>query len=330
MYQRRKARILLVVLVLVAFVLVTVDFRSGDDEGSDGPLDRLRGAVTAVVRPIQDGVATVVRPVADSLGGVTDVFSVRSENERLRAQIETLQVRERSTVDLERENAELRQLLELRERAELEAVTASVVALGASQFEWTITLNVGSDDGVARNMPVINGDGLVGRVLDTTGRASTVLLTIDPNFSVTVRGSDDGEIGLLAGRGGEPLAFSPLDPEIEFVENQELVTTSYDGGLYPAGIPVGTIAEAGESTTALAREIAVRPFVDFTRLHEVLVIVNAPTEPLPPFEDSEALDFVRPDVETFVDPDEAEVPDPADDAEAEVEGEGSGPEDGGT
>ncbi len=321
MYQRRKARILLVVLVLVAFVLVTVDFRSGD-ENSDGPLDRLRGAVTAVVRPIQDGVSTLVRPVTESFGGVTDVFSVRSENERLLAQVETLQVRERSTVDLERENAELRQLLELRERAELEAVTASVVALGASQFEWTVTLNVGSDDGVVRNMPVIDGDGLVGRVLESTAGASTVLLAIDPNFSVTVRGAEDGETGLLAGRGGEPLAFSPLDPEIEFVENQELVTTSYDGGLYPAGIPVGTIAEAGAPTTALARELAVRPFVDFTRLHEVLVIVNAPTEPLPPFQDSEVLDFIRPDVETFVEPDGGDEPG--------LEGEGSPDEDGDT
>jgi rod shape-determining protein MreC len=303
MYQRRKARALLAVLLLVAFVLVTIDFRSGGDD-RDGPLDRLRGAVTAVVRPIQDGVTTVVRPVGDAVGGVTDVFSVRSENERLRAQLDTLAERRRSATDLERENAELRQLLGLRDRAELETVGARTVALGATNFEWTITLDVGTSDGVQRNMPVIDGDGLVGRVIDATPNAASVLLAIDPNFSLVVRTAEDGETGTVTGRGGEPLAFAPIDPDVEFEVGQELVTSSYDGSAYPAGIPIGTIAEVGEATTSLTREVAVRPFVDYTRLHEVLVIVDAPVQPLPPFRDSDDLEFTPPDVEPFADPDE--------------------------
>ena len=299
-------------LLLVSLVLITVDFRSGGDEG-DGPLDRLRGAVTAVVRPVQDGIVALVRPLTDAAGGVTDLFDVRAENQRLRAQVETLQVRERSTTDLERENAELRDLLDIRERAELETITASVVGFGASQFEWTVTLNVGTDDGSERNMPVINGDGLVGRVLDTTSRASTVLLTIDPNFAVSVRTAAGGEIGILAGRGGDPLAFTPNDPQVEVEAGQELVTSSYDAGLYPAGIPVGLISRSADPSRTLIRELTVQPFVDFTRLHQVLVIVNAPVEPLPPFRDSEELDFIRPDVETFVDPEDLDAPDEDDD-----------------
>ena len=328
MYQRRKARVLLVALLLVALVLITVDFRSGDE--GDGVLDRARGAVTAVFRPVQDGVATLVRPLTDAAGGVTDIFSVRAQNQQLRAQIETLQVRDRSTTDLERENAELRQLLEIGERTELQTVTASVVGFGASQFEWTVTLNVGTSDGIDRNMPVISGDGLVGRVLDVTPNASTVLLTIDPNFAVSVRTAEDGEIGVLAGRGGDPMAFTPNDPQVAIEAGSELVTSSYDAGLYPAGIPVGLVAETSEPTRALQRELAVRPFVDFTRLHQVLVIVNDPVEPLPPFTDSDDLGFSRPDVDTFVDPEELDVPfdeaegDPDLDGDEDDDGDGDG------
>jgi rod shape-determining protein MreC len=300
MYQRRKARVLLVVLILIALVLITVDFRAGGD-GEDGPLDRLRGGVTTLVRPVQEGIATLVRPLGDAVGGVTDIFSVRADNERLRARIDLLEDRFRSAQDLERENAELRQLLAIRDRAELETVGARVVAFGASDFEWTVTIDAGSDAGVERGMPVINGDGLVGRVVQTTPTASRILLTIDPTFNVAVRTSAAGETGTVAGRGGEPLIFSVLDPVAELSVGEELVTSAYDSGQYPEGIPVGTIAEVGEATTSLVREVTVRPFVDFTSLHQVLVVIDAPVQPLPPFADSDEFEIDIPDVDPFVD-----------------------------
>lgn len=339
MYQRRKARVLLVVLIVISLVLITVDFRSGG-EGEDGPLDRLRGGVTAVVRPIQEGIATLVRPLGDAVGGVTDIFSVRAENERLRARLEVLEQRTRSAQDLERENAELRELLAIRDRAQLETVGARVVALGASDFEWTITIDAGSEDGIERDMPVIDGNGLVGRVVQVTPNASRVLLAIDPTFSVAVRTSASGEIGTVSGRGGDPLVFSVLDPEAELEVGDEVVTSAYDNGQYPEGIPLGTIAEVGEATTSMVREVTVRPFVDFTRLHQVLVIKDAPVQPLPPFEDSDDIEIDIPDVDPFVDlddlqreveedaaserEDEAEAGgSDAEGAEARVEGEGS-------
>ncbi|WP_052668891.1 rod shape-determining protein MreC [Nitriliruptor alkaliphilus] len=333
MYQRRKARVLLVVLILIALVLITVDFRSGD--GGDGPLDRLRGGVTAVVRPIQDGIATLVRPIGDAVGGVTDIFSVRSENERLQARLDVLEERFRSLEDLERENEELRQLLGIRERAELVTVGARTVAFGASDFEWVITIDAGSEDGIERGMPVINGDGLVGRIVQVTPNASRVLLTIDPTFQVAVRTASTGETGTVAGRGGEPLVFSVLDPEADLEVGDELVTSSYDSGQYPEGIPIGIVAEVGEATTSLVREVTVRPFVDFTRLHQVLVVIDAPLDPLPAFRDSDDLEVNIPDVDPFVDQDDLQrqaeedaAAEREEDDDSDPEGEGEGSEDG--
>lgn len=287
MYQRRRARILLAVLVVAAIALVSIDVRGGEDGGGS----RVRAFATAVLRPIQDGVRTLVSPIGDLGRGVGDLFTVRSDNQRLRERVEVLEERRRSMTDLERENRELRDLVEIRERLDLEVVGARVVALAPSSFEWTVTIDVGTDDGVARGMPVVDGDGLVGRVIQVTSGASRVLLTIDPNFFAAARSARTGEVGIMNGRGGDPIVFQPLDRDGELAVGDELVTSSYQGGAFPSGIPIGTITAVVDPSGRDARELQVSPFVDFTRLQHVLVVRNAPVEPLPPFDGSEEIEL---------------------------------------
>lgn len=306
MFQRRRARLVLIVLIIAALVLVTIDFRAGDGAG-DGPLDRVRGVVTTVFRPVQDGLITLVRPVGDAASSVTDIFAVRSENERLRAQVETLSERHRSVDDLERENAELRDLLAIRDRGDLETIAARTVALGPSYFEWTVTVDVGSEDGIERGMPVINGDGLVGRVFQVTPTASRVLLAIDPNFASAARIVESGQVGTVSGRGGDPMLFNPLEPEAEIEVGDELVTSSYDGGAFPGGIPIGAVAAVGDTATRLSQDVQIRPFVNFTRLDHLLIVIERPVEDIPPLDeagDDEV--FERPDVDATLAPEETE------------------------
>jgi rod shape-determining protein MreC len=317
--QQRRARTLLGVLLFTALVLVTIDFRGGED----GPVDRLRSGVTVIMRPIQDGVATLVRPFDDLGSGFRDLVSTRAENQRLREQAIDLQARRSSAVDLERENEQLRELLAMQDRTELETVTARTVALAPSSFEWTITIDVGSDDGIERDMPVIDGDGLVGRVIQVTPSASRVLLTIDPNFSAASRTARTGEIGPVDGRGGDPMVMRPLDPDADIAEGDEVVTSSYEGGVFPAGIPIGTVSEVLETGSRLTREVLISPFVDFTRLDHVLVVLSRPVGDLPPFEGTEGIEFTRPPVATTPDGEGAEGE--GDDGEGDG-GEGDGGE----
>ncbi len=298
MFQRRRVRLLLALLVAVAIALVTVDFRSGDDSG----LDRLRGVATSVLRPIQDGVGVLIRPFGDAAGAVGDLFAVRSENRELRARVEVLEERRRVLDDLERENAELRDLLAIADRTELPTVTARVVALAPSNFEWTITIDVGAADGVERGMPVIDGDGLVGRIIQVTPNASRVLLAIDPSFSAAARTALTGEVGMIDGRGGDPMALRLLDPAAVVDVGDAIVTASYQGGVFPAGIPIGTVSQVTEGTSPLAREVQVNPYVDFTRLHHVVVVFTTGVDDIPPFEGTEGFEFRRPPVPPLLDP----------------------------
>ncbi|MBW3659983.1 MAG: rod shape-determining protein MreC, partial [Actinobacteria bacterium] len=292
-YQRKRARILLAVLVLVTLILVTVDFRSGGAE-DDGILGTVRGAATAVLGPVQEGLAAVIRPVGGAFSGIGDLFSLRSENERLAARLAELEDQRESFVDLERQNAELRGLLDMRERMEFEVEAARVVALAPSNYEWTVTLDVGTAQGIERDMVVINGDGLVGRIIQTTTNASRVLLAIDPNFSAASRVGRIGETGLIDGQGGDLMRFRPLDPEVEIRTGDEIVTSSYSNSIFPPGIPIGSVESVGEASTLLNRDVLVRPYVDFTRLDLVLVVKNAPVVEPPPVADDIDAPFTPP------------------------------------
>lgn len=307
MYQRRRVRVLLAALVLVSLVLITIDFRS-----SGGPLDALRSGATAAFEPVQNGLSAVLAPVGDAFASVAELFRLRDENAELRERLEELQARNQSFTDLERQNEELRSLLGMQEQQRFEeTVVARVVALAPSNYEWTITLDVGSSHGVERNMVVVNGSGLVGRVVQVTEHASRVLLAIDPNFSASVRTADDAEVGSIDGRGGDLMVFQPLDPEAPVEVGDEIVTNRYDYGIFPSGIPVGSVESVGDTTSLLEREVLVRPFVDFTRLEFVMVVLQLPVEPPPPIPD-------RPDG-PFIPPNLMPSPTPSPDPEASPE-----------
>lgn len=314
MFHRSRARIVLAALVASALILVTIDFRG---EGEEGGLDRLRGVTTTVLQPIQNGARWLVSPFSDVSENVGELFSLRSQNAALRERVEHLESRSRTRTDLERENRDLQALVAIDERTSLDTVAARVVALSPSNFEWTITIDAGSDAGVARDMPVINGDGLVGRVIQVTANSARVLLAIDPNFSAAARSARIGEVGTLDGRGGDPLLLSFLDPEAAVELGDEIVTSSYQGGVFPAGIPIGTITELPESQAPFTREARVNPFVDFTRLDHVLVVRTSQTEPIPPFESTEGIEFSRPDSEQSAESDEPAGGGEADDADGD-------------
>jgi rod shape-determining protein MreC len=291
MNQRRRARALFIALIVTALVLVTFDFR-----GENGSTNSARNTATTGLAPFERSIATILGPVRRLNDNVRDLAQTRAENQRLRAEIEELRERRRAFADLEREAAELRALIGLRDTFDLEVVAGRVIAISPSNFEWTLTIDVGTQDGIERGMAVISANGLVGRVLQTTANASRVLLVIDPNFSVAARSLSTGSLGVVDGRGSEPLRFSPLDARTLLSEDDELVTATFAGSAIPAGIPIGIIGRLEESSSRLRSTYTVRPFVDVSILDRVLVILDAPAATVPPFTGSDGIVFERPPV----------------------------------
>jgi hypothetical protein len=147
-YERRRARILLAALTLVALGFVTVDARAGETNA----LDRVRDGAGTVFGPLQAALDAALRPVVAVVAEVRSFTGLRSENAELRAELERHRERQRSVEDLLRENENFRQLLEIRSdlvgrSEEFELVAAHVIALAPSNFEWTVTLDVGDVPG---------------------------------------------------------------------------------------------------------------------------------------------------------------------------------------
>lgn len=274
MRDTRESRLLLVLLVAIAFALITVDIRGGEKS----PLDGARSAAASVFGPVQESVASAVDPFANAVSAVRESGS---RHDRIS--------------DLERENAELKQRLgsdEIRRNRSAEfdkllrtagagryrVKAAQVIAIGAAQgFSWTVTIDMGSGDGIARDMTVINGSGLVGRVTTVGPGTATVLLATDPDFTVGTRMEKTMELGFATGQGDRPLRVQLLNGKADVKRGDRLVTFGSQAGRpFVPGVPVGRVVRVDRASGGLTRSVQVAPFVGFTRLDLVGVVMEAP------------------------------------------------------
>ncbi|MEV7089604.1 rod shape-determining protein MreC [Streptomyces sp. NPDC093085] len=276
MRDTRESRLLLVLLIAIAFALITVDIRGGEDS----PVDGARQAAATVFGPVENGVAAAVNPVGNAIGAVRDSGS--RHNRIAALERENTALKQRLGSD-DRNRSQVRELDKMLKRAgagQYGIKGAQVIAIGAAQgFSWTVTIDMGGDDGIRRDMTVLNGDGLVGRVTTVAPRTSTVLLANDPGFTVGTRMEGSDELGFATGQGDRPLSVQLLNGKAKIKKGDRLVTfgSSKDKPFVP-GVPVGEVVRVDPSGGDLTRTLSVRPFVGFTKLDIVGVVVEAPRE----------------------------------------------------
>ena len=274
----RRSRVILGTLVVVALTLVILSLRGGG-----GPLGLFRNATGVAVGSLQSVGSTLVSPVfaaGDWLGAWGDqkerIATLESENEQLR------QLAERSESDRARADS-LDAMLRVAALGQYRIIPAQVIAVGPAQdFAWTVSLDAGSRDGVEVDMTVINGEGLVGRVVAVNPFTSTVVLVVDASTSVGARLAGSEEIGILSGTGTQDsLEFQLLDPLADLQPGQALVTFgSKSGRPYAPGIPIGSVATVTGTGGSLTRIATVTPFADISRLNIVGIVVEPPrTDP---------------------------------------------------
>ncbi|CAN5342673.1 rod shape-determining protein MreC [soil metagenome] len=279
LYRRtRSTRLLVVSLVMLSLMTITVDFRGGEE----GPFAAAGRGALATLAPLQAAVSRVFRPVGDFFTGLVHVGSLKSENDALREEVQKLRSENIESVSIQRENAELLALVGLRDQLGLEGVPAIVIGESVSNFEWTVTIDRGSSDGLEVDMPVVTGEGLVGHVVRVSGNAATVELIIDPESAVAGRLVGSGETGLVVGDTDlRDLTMELVDDETEVNPDERVVTSGYQGGLYPPRIVIGSVSHVTGGSGGVSKIITVRPAVDFSSLDIVLVVTNhrATSEP---------------------------------------------------
>jgi len=278
--HQRPSRGVLALLLLASLTFITLDARGGDDS----PVDPLRTVAGEVFGPVEEVTATVVRPFTAVPDFFTTTGSLRSEVERL--EVENAGLRGRlATADLTRNRAaELDGLLARSEDTGYSLVPARVIAMGPGQsFSRTVTIDAGTTSGVETDMTVLNGDGLVGRVIRADRSTATVLLVVDRDSVVGGRLGSSMEVGFVRGRGdlgnSGRLDIDLVDSAVTAGRGDVVVTWgSSKGGPYVAGVPVGRVTRVFSSPRQLSKRAVIEPFADFSSLDLVGVVVAADTQ----------------------------------------------------
>jgi rod shape-determining protein MreC len=276
--------LLVVSLVAASLAIITVDFRAGDQ----GPLAAAGRATNSALAPMQRAVSNVVQPVSNFFSSLAKLPSLSRRNGELQQQVDDLKTAQQENQELTNRIESLEQLIGL-QAVTSHTIAARVIASGVSNFEWSITIDRGSADGIQVDMPVVTGasDGprLVGRVIRVTPISSVVQLIIDRNFAVAGKLSTSREAGLVMGRGEEDLRMGHLRPGIEVneTEPESVFTLGYEvngqRGIYPPDILIGTVSRAFSEPDSVESSVTIRPAVDFSTLQYVLVIARNRARP---------------------------------------------------
>jgi rod shape-determining protein MreC len=270
-YQRTSRRPVLVLIVVTAVALITLDVRGS------GPISAARGGAHDVVDPIASVFGAVFSPVGDWVDGVTSASSLKDENARLRRQLDAVRGQQAAARTAVEENKELKKLLDLPFVDGTNAIAAPVVDGAPGNFELTVQIGKGESDGVGVDMPVVTGAGLVGRVSEVSRDRATVLLVNDPQSGVGVKFEKTGTGGVAKGRGDRStLRVDFVDPNVEVAKGEVVASAGLQNSPFPAGIPVGTVSRVTKTPGDLQQDILVKPLVDFSHLDYVKVLRPAP------------------------------------------------------
>jgi rod shape-determining protein MreC len=272
-HDARRSRLVLGVLLLIAIALITLDFRDG---GASPP----RNVGAGIFGPIERAAHDVTDPVASLFDSITGgpsaqstIANLQRENAELRAQLSSAQLSQAA-------RQQLAQLLQL-DAGSYRIVAANVIAAGG-EYSDTVTLDVGRNDGIKPHETVLNGSGFVGIVTEVSAGTSTVLLAGDASSAIGVQVQGSGEIGAVTGTGksmsGSPMLRLTLFDANTVLEPGQQVDTFASVGDQPEvpGVPVGTIVSVQPSPGSLTQTALVRPFVNFTALGVVGIVVQAP------------------------------------------------------
>ena len=266
------------VLVLLSLALITVYFR----ESAGGPLHRTQGVGAAVLRPFEVGAERIARPFRDVYGYFHGLAVARSQNARLRTDLEHYRQLYIQNATALHDDVQLKKILNYEEGpsfpADFRPVNTRVIASPPSQFEQQVVVAAGSNQGIHRYDPVVTPAGLVGDVTKVFSNVARVTLLTDDQSAVgamNLRGAS-GLVRHGASPGGTLILDQVTKDQVVYRGDRVLTQGSLAGGLpsvYPRGIPIGTVTHVGQSDVGLYKDIQLQPFVDFSSLESVIVLV---------------------------------------------------------
>ncbi len=271
-------------LIVAALVLLSTRFSESDG----GPLHSMQRAVASVFGPLEEGATRALKPARDLINWFSETFQARGQNSDLEAEVQHLRNQLVRAKGAQGENRQLRKLLRLDRRGTLAGytpVTARVIGRSPTVWYSTVTIDKGSGTDVKINDPVVDGDGLVGRITDVTHGTAEVTLITDNRSAVSARALPNGPEGVAEPEIGDStnLLLDFIDRSEAIHEGQLVVTAGWSNGgissAFPPGIPIGEVSDATVGEQETYQRVHLRPFADLRDLEFVQVATGGPKRP---------------------------------------------------
>lgn len=265
-----RSRFTLILLVLASLTILTLDYRD------TGPVQGLRGVAATVFSPFRGIGDAIASPFRNGWNGIFGYDELEDENERLRRRVDELRggrLEDEAAAD---DNAELRQLADLRVNEDIPRVTAEVTSAPLTDFDATLEISKGAGDGIKKGMAVVTEAGLVGQVLRVTGGRSRVQLIVDPDFQgFGVKLVELGDRGRAQPTGTRSTLTvrNGIDADTPVTRGAAVVTSGVERSDYPGGIPVGRVLEVGETEDRTEQTLEIEPSADLDGLSYVVVLL---------------------------------------------------------
>lgn len=250
---------------------------------SSGQMAPIESAASVVTRPFLAAFNAVGQRLSQVAQTVGELNTLRSLNQQLKSRVDTLTIDNLRLTEVEAENQQLRDLLRFKQLNPTYdyrggQIIARVISQAETNYLSSLSIDLGSEQGIARGMPVVNEQGLIGRIDKVGPHSSTVLLIIDPSSGVQALVKRNRAVGVVTGRAGAlpVMEYIPMDADISVGDE---VITSGLGGAFPKNVAIGQVIEVIRHDYDMYQQAVIRPTANFMRLEFVLVITNF--KPLP-------------------------------------------------
>lgn len=279
MFKLLRSKFLwLILLILLSAVGLMIFGASGYTEGKNfGPLQ-------VVYAPLHRAAAGITNGFNNFASIFSNKKALQAQVAQMQQQLDALQMENQSLKEYKSEAERLQKLLAFRDTniSTMQLQAAHVIARSPNNWYKNVSIDRGSQDGMAKGMPVICPEGLVGRVTYVTAHSAQVTLITDREIAVGAILEKDRETnGIVEGFGNNTELRMQNIPFYSQIQVYDVIVTSDLSQTYPKGIPIGTVTEVVKEPGGLLLKASLKPAVDFDRLEEVLVIMSYHPQQIP-------------------------------------------------
>ncbi len=257
----------LIVLCLVSLLLLTFYIREGDE----GPIHSLRSGVSVATTPVRVAGSLVAAPfnaLGNVFGNLTasqeTLSDLKQQNAELTAQVAELSEAKKTAERLE-------SLVGLQSTYNLTSTAARIIGTSSDAWSRTVTIDKGTASGFSLGMAVCNSGGVIGQIVEVSATTSTVQLANDEGSGISAMIQSTRAQGMLQGQADGTLRLSYVSTDAD-VAVGDIVITSGIGGVFPKGLPLGTVTSVEKSDNDVYYTIVVRAQSTAENNEEVLVI----------------------------------------------------------